>query len=114
MLLAVASKPTAFQLLQGRKTGIEEGSIVLISLTLPDLTGLPDRAFLYSGLDGILWGDPPPSALRPEQMEALAGYVRAGGSLIAYGGPAGEQLKGTWLEDLLPVEIQGQRRFEPA
>jgi len=109
LLLAVASNPTAFQLLQGRKTGIEEGSIVLVSLTLPDLAWLPDRAFYYSGLDGILWGDPPPGALRPEQMEALAGYVRAGGSLIAYGGPAGEQLKGTWLEDLLPVEIQGQR-----
>lgn len=109
LFLAIASQPNAFQLLQGRKTGVEEGKISIVSVTLAGLGGLPDRAFYYEGLNGIFWGDLPPGALRPDQMEALAGYVRAGGNLIASGGPAGEQLKGTWLEDLLPVEIQGQR-----
>ena len=108
LILGMTSRLKGINVLNGKKAGPQGGEIRLLQYNRTSLESLPDKAYLYEGVDAVFWGDLPPDALRPAQAEALASWVRSGGTLITWGGAAGEQLQGSWIESLLPVQLRGQ------
>lgn len=107
LLLAATSRTAGINLLNGKKLGSSGGEVRLIPYG-PGASGrLPDTAYGYEAAGAVLWGDIPPASLRPAQIEALQNWVLSGGSLVVWGGAAGDQLQGSWLMSLLPVRLLG-------
>ena len=107
-ILVISDGLTGINLLNQRKLASAEGRITLIPYTTNDLKSLPDQGFYYESIDAIFWGDVSPDSLRPTQIEAIKNYIKAGGCLIAWGGPASAQFEDTWMESVLPVRL-GER-----
>jgi hypothetical protein len=68
---------------------------------------LPSRPIGLDAVDAITWDDADASAISPQQAEALAGWVRAGGRLLLSGGKNWQTLTAAPMSDLLPVTITG-------
>ncbi|MCG8651867.1 MAG: flagellar biosynthesis protein FlhA, partial [Pirellulales bacterium] len=61
----------------------------------------------------VLWDDLSPDALTPYQQQALADWVRFGGSLIINGATATEAISQTALADVLPLRPSGNVELDP-
>ncbi|MBV9469567.1 MAG: hypothetical protein JOZ57_10030 [Abitibacteriaceae bacterium] len=64
---------------------------------------VPTRWIGLDGVDLVVLQDFPHTALRPEQLTALRGYVAAGGSILIFGGADWQRLAKSPLADLWPV-----------
>jgi hypothetical protein len=63
---------------------------------------LPDRTEGWAGLDRLVWQDVDSSSLRTEQLDALRGWLAAGGRLVVAGGTAGIGALSGFPDDILP------------
>ncbi len=70
--------------------------------TLP--TALPASAQGYDMVDAIALADMPLDNLSEDQIEAMKGYVRGGGTLILSGGSDISRLKSSLYTEMLPLE----------
>jgi hypothetical protein len=70
---------------------------------------LPDRWKGYDSVDVIVLGDVSLSTLSVEQRRAITDWVYGGGRLVVSGGAHSQNLVGTFVEELLPVRINGTR-----
>ena len=68
---------------------------------------MPDRSAAYGALDWIVWPQPDPTDVGPEQLDALEAWVADGGHLLVTASDATGTLKGTPLAEMLPVELTG-------
>jgi len=71
----------------------------VITLTPADL---PDRVEGWGPLDRLIWQDASFSQLSSGQLEALRGWVAAGGRLVLVGGTSGSGTFGALPDELLP------------
>ncbi len=70
---------------------------------------LPDRWKGYDPVDVIVLGDVSLNTLSREQRKAIRDWVYGGGRLVVSGGAHSQNLVGTFVEELLPVRINGTR-----
>ena len=70
-------------------------------------SSLPDKWKGYDSVDVIVLGDISASALSVPQRRAIRDWIYGGGRLIVSGGARSQDLVGTFVEDLLPVRING-------
>ncbi len=70
---------------------------------------LPDKWKGYDSVDTIVLGDISASALSAGQRQAITDWVSGGGRLIVSGGAHSQNLMGTFVEQLLPVKVNGTR-----
>ncbi len=68
---------------------------------------LPSRAQGLESVDAIVWDDADPSMLNAQQIEALIGWLEAGGRLLLTAGSNWQQLVKSHLKSILPVAITG-------
>jgi hypothetical protein len=101
---------TAPQLNQGkpesREAGKPERKVHVSYLTAGIL---PDRWKGYDSVDMIVLGDASLDALSADQRRAITDWVYGGGRLAVSGGAHSQNLLGTFVEELLPVRINGTR-----
>ena len=71
--------------------------------------GLPDHPVGYSSLSAVVVRDVSPNSFHPEEQAALTQWVRAGGLLVIVVGPNPAELRDSFLEELAPVRVRGQR-----
>jgi hypothetical protein len=64
---------------------------------------VPDRWIGFESADLVVLGDFPHSALSPQQIDALRGYVQGGGTLVVLGGANAARLASSPLKDLWPI-----------
>jgi len=64
---------------------------------------VPDRWIGLESADLVVLGDFAHSALSPQQLDALRGYVVGGGTLVVMGGASAARLGSSPLRDLWPV-----------
>ncbi len=64
---------------------------------------VPDRWIGFESANLVVLGDFPHSALSPQQIEALRGYVQGGGTLVVMGGANAARLASSPLKDLWPI-----------
>lgn len=67
-----------------------------------DVADLPDRVEAWGTLDRLIWQDTDSSRLEPDQLDALRGWVAAGGRLVIVGGTTGPATLSAFPEQLLP------------
>ncbi|HEY6058638.1 MAG TPA: hypothetical protein VIV06_11430, partial [Candidatus Limnocylindrales bacterium] len=72
------------------------------ALVALDPADLPGRVEAWAPLDRIVWQDVDTSSLTPEQLEALRGWLAAGGRLTIAGGTSGPSELSGLPDDLLP------------
>ncbi len=80
-------------------TGQNQQAPAIIRL---DPETLPARIEGWAPLDRLIWQDIDSARLSPEQLEAMRGWVAAGGRLVIVGGTAGPGLLSALPDDLLP------------
>ena len=68
-------------------------------LTVADL---PGRVEAWDPIDRLVWQDTDSSTLRPEQVDALRGWIAGGGRLTVIGGTTGAVALAGLPDDLLP------------
>ncbi len=80
-----------------------------------ELTYLADNLPCYTSFDIIILGDIDPEGIRPEHRALIRQYVHLGGTLAINLGQNADRYKGTWVEELMGVNI-GTNTFlsEPA
>jgi hypothetical protein len=71
--------------------------------------GLPDHPAGYSSVDVVVLRDISPNSFQPGEQEALTEWVRSGGLLVVVAGPNAAEMRGSFVEELGPVRIAGQR-----
>ena len=76
--------------------------------------GIPDRAIGLEAADLLFARDFAQSALRPEQVAALRGYVTLGGTMIIAGGADWQRLANSPLRDMMPLNVSGSSVATPA
>lgn len=75
---------------------------------------VPSRWIGLDAVDLLVLQDFPHTALRPEQLTALSGYVAGGGSLLVLGGANWQRLAKSPLADLWPVTPTAMSVATPA
>ena len=86
--------------------GLDMGNRVWTAL-IPSQT-IPDRWLGLQGLDVLVWPDPRPDQLTPDQLRAVDEWVASGGRLlVAAGGGTWQSLASSDLARILPVELLG-------
>lgn len=75
---------------------------------------LPDRVEGWNMLDRIVWQDVDAGRLSPEQLDALRGWVAAGGRLVIAGGTAGPRTLAAFPDILLPYRPTATTDVPPA
>ncbi len=68
---------------------------------------LPDRWYCLRSVQAIVWDRPDPDRLSPDQIEALLGFVKAGGVLALSAGRTAQTLADSALGEILPVAVSG-------
>lgn len=79
---------------------------------LVPLAAIPDRSAAWSAIDWVVWPQPDPSEIGPEQLDALKHYVADGGHLVVTVTDNWSQVAGSPLAELLPVALTGVRDAE--
>ena len=74
---------------------------------------IPDRAIGLEAADILFARDFAQSALRPEQLAALRGYVTLGGTLVVAGGADWQRLSTSPLRELWPLEAKTSSTASP-
>jgi len=86
-------------------------------LRIDDVSGFPEQVEELAPYDEVVLADLDVSLLSLEARRALRDYVAAGGGLLLLGGPyaLGQGfLIGTYIDDLLPVQVSPVRDLLPA
>jgi hypothetical protein len=83
----------------------------IVSLGVADL---PDRLEAWGTLDRLIWQDVDSTALTPQQLTALRGWVAGGGRLVIVGGTAGIATLAGFPDDLLPYRPTATVDVAPA
>lgn len=83
---------------------------VLLSLVTQE--GLPDRAIGYNVVDVLVWRQPDPAQMSDDQLSAVRHFVGVGGTLVVPVTDRWQQVAGSPLADLLPVELDGAVEVE--
>ncbi len=78
---------------------------VLVQNLLP--ADLPTHWFGWSSVDVLVWPQPDPAALTPEQQAALSGWIAAGGTAVVALGDGHARWTASPLADLAPVRALG-------
>ncbi|MEM8667408.1 MAG: hypothetical protein AAGG48_07825 [Planctomycetota bacterium] len=78
-----------------------------------DLLPLSETMLDWTSTAVVLWDDLPPDALTPQQLTALADWVRFGGQLIVNGADASDAIAKTSLANLLPLKPTGNIELDP-
>lgn len=65
---------------------------------------LPDRWFGLEAVDTLVWDEPDPDKVSPDQLAALIEWVRTGGKLILGIGPSWSKVIRSRLAEILPYE----------
>ena len=73
--------------------------VAIVPLTPDDL---PRRSWGLDAIDWLVWPDPDPQSLLPDQVEAIVDWVRAGGRLCLCVGRRPELVIGSPLAQLIP------------
>ena len=76
-----------------------------------DIEALPEVPSAWNAFDVIVFHDVDTAQLKPDQGEALLGWLSTGGQMVVAGGP-GWQKTVAGLVDLLPVTITGIESVE--
>lgn len=76
-----------------------------VRVGLIDKVAVPDRTISYGGLDWVVWNQPDPSELGPEQLETLKSWVADGGHLFLCVTTTAPAVKASVLDEALPVEL---------
>ncbi len=76
-----------------------------------DIEALPEVPSAWNAFDVIVFHDVDTAQLKPDQGEALLGWLSTGGQMVVAGGP-GWQKTVAGLVDLLPVTITGIESME--
>lgn len=76
-----------------------------VRVGLIDKVAVPDRTISYGALDWVVWNQPDPSELGPEQVETLKAWVADGGHLFLCVTTTAASVKGSALDEALPVEL---------
>jgi hypothetical protein len=94
----------------GNNAGLDvDGKTVRTYISYTTVGMLPDRWKGYDSVDVIVLGDVSLSTLSREQRRAIRDWVYGGGRLVVSGGAHSQNLVGTFVEELLPVRINGTR-----
>jgi len=78
---------------------------LLVSRLPPSL--LPDRGHLLQAVRAIIWDNPDPTRLQPQQTQALVDYARGGGVLVLAAGRSAPALAKSSLGKVLPAKVSG-------
>ncbi len=71
-----------------------------------DYVPLPSQLVGWTSIAYLLWDDYDPSKLSPDQQTALLDWLHWGGQLILSGPDTLDSLKGSFLQDVLPVSAK--------
>ena len=77
-------------------------------------TALPSQSLAWTSVAYILWDEIHPTALSPQQQQALVDWLYWGGQLIVSGPKTLDLLKGTFLEPYMPALSGGTLNLEPS
>jgi len=77
-----------------------------------EVADLPDCWLAYDGVRGVILDGPPREALSARQLEALTGYVHAGGHLIIAAGADSRRIAKQGLDELLGLRFEGEAHTE--
>lgn len=99
-VVIVAERPEAIAPAIRGLVGAPGQNMVRVLTVAPE--DLPSRAEAWAIIDRLVWQDVDPARLSPEQLDALATWVGAGGRLIVAGGQAGIAGVAGLPEELLP------------
>ena len=70
---------------------------------------LPDHAVGYAAASAVVLRDISPSSFEASEQEALRQWVLGGGLLVIMAGPNSAEYKDSFIAELCPGELQGQR-----
>lgn len=70
------------------------------------LATMPDRSALWGAFDTVVWPRPDPSEIDRARLDALLGWVADGGHLVVVVADGVALVRGTPLEDALPVALR--------
>jgi hypothetical protein len=73
-----------------------------------ELVFLADYPSCFRAFNAVILGDVDPNRVSARHREVLRRYVEDGGVLVAMLGSNTNKYRGTWVEDLLGVKIEGQ------
>lgn len=76
-----------------------------VRVGLIDKVAVPDRTISYGALDWVVWNQPDPSELGPEQVETLKSWVADGGHLFLCVTTTAPAVKASALDEALPVDL---------
>jgi len=85
----------------------QENQSIHVSYSTVDL--LPNNWKGYDSVDIIVLGNISIDKFSPSQQKAIISWLCSGGKLVISGGTGSYNLKGTFIEKLLPVNIYGSR-----
>lgn len=95
----LAERPQAIVAELDLPSSLNGAAPVIVPLTIGDL---PATVAGWSALDRLIWQDLDSNRLSREQLDALRGWLAAGGRLIIAGGTAGIGTLAGFPDDLLP------------
>ncbi len=75
---------------------------------------LPDRLEAWGPLDRLVWQDVDTTALTPQQVSAMRGWLAGGGRVVIAGGTAGPAVLAGLPDDLLPYRPTATLDITPA
>src|SRR5690606_16639170 len=75
------------------------------SLDTGRLAFLADNLACYTPFDLIVLGEIDPSRIGVEHRQLLTDYVRQGGTLVVWTGANSSRYRGSWLGELMGVEL---------
>lgn len=78
-----------------------------VRVGLIPVEALPERAAGYGPLTWVVWPQADPSALSPEQLDALVAWVADGGHLLVTATDTWRRVASSPLARILPVELTG-------
>ncbi|QDV80494.1 hypothetical protein [Botrimarina mediterranea] len=106
--LPSAIDPTAIDGAKGRLKADKNYRVVAVPADVPSgEVALPDNALAWTSIAYVVWDEVDPESLQPAQREALIDWLNWGGQLVINGPDSLDQLRGSFLEPLLPAMADG-------
>lgn len=107
----VAEKPQAIISALRLPPSIAGTPAVIFPLTVADL---PGRVEAWDPIDRLVWQDTDAASLRPDQLDALRGWLAGGGHLTIVGGTSGATSLARLPDDILPFRPRSTVDVTPA